>query len=145
MPTTCSVTNLVLDAGLPHVTLSVNAGVWHQYPPCTLEETEASGSHMILFSGPSLGWRIHPPPGVEGCLLPFWLSSSQKTPRLLKFAPLQLPCWERWHRLCGARDSSVLPHPCSHRGCHARVGPGRKYTLGSRKHGSDIISGPFWG
>lgn len=103
MPTTCSVTNLVLDAGLPHVTLSVNAGVWHQYPPCTLEETEASGSHMTLFSGPSLGWRIHPPPGVEGCLLPFWLSSSQKTPRLLKFAPLQLPCWERWHRLWGQR------------------------------------------
>ena len=50
------VTSLVLDAGstLPHVTLSVNAAVWHQYSPPTLEETEASRSHMTLFSGPSL-------------------------------------------------------------------------------------------
>lgn len=64
-----------------------------------------------------------PPPGVEECLLPFWLSSSQKTPCLLKCAQLQLPCWEGCHRLCEAKDSSVLPRSCSHRGCHAGGGP----------------------
>ena len=163
VPTTGMVTDLFLDAGsaAPRVAFSVNVGAWHRHPPPTPEETEASRSHMASFSGPSLpeapqsaprvgsgaahkALSASPPPGVEESLLPFWLSSSQKTPRLLTFARLQLPFWEGCHRLCGAKDFSGLPHPCSQRlACWGwALATSIHWTPGTM---APTSSGPFWG
>lgn len=109
MPTTCSVTNLVLDAGLPHVTYSVNTGVWHQYPPCTLEIKTEEPYDLILGTLS----RVEDPPTSEveeGCLpfLTLFFPEDSTSPEVCPFSCL---AGKDGTDSDGPKTPPVLPHP----------------------------------